>query len=60
MISNSKKKSHYFVARNNFFSSFVFLPSCRVNLREGFFFHSLPSSKPETFHELKLFPSVGP
>ena len=59
MIINSKKFYHYFVARNNFFSSFVFLPSCRVNLREGFFY-SLPSKTPETFHELKLFPSVGP
>ena|GEM_PF-4061757 len=52
--------SPYFVARNNFFSSFVFLPSCNSHLQEGFVFYSDPSNTPETFHELKLVPSVGP
>jgi len=59
MISYYRKFYPYFVARNNFFSSFVFLPSCRSNLQEGFFY-SVPSRTPETFHELKLVPSVGP
>lgn len=48
-----------FVDRNNFFSSFVFLPSCN-SVCEKVLFYWDPSKTPETFQELKLVPSVGP
>ena len=51
--------SPYFVARNNFFSSFVFLPSCNSLCKKVLFYRE-PSRTPETFHELKLVPSVAP
>ena len=59
MVRYYKNFSPYFVARNNFFSSFVFLPSCN-SLCEKVFFYSDPKRIPDTFHELKLVPSVGP
>ncbi len=51
--------SPYFVARNNFFSSFVFLPSCN-SLCKKVLFYWYPSRTPETFQELKLVPSDAP
>ncbi len=50
----------YFVARNNFFSSFVFLPSYNSICEKVLFFYSDPNNTPETFQALKLVPSVGP
>ncbi len=59
MVINYMNFNPYFVARNNFFSSFVFLPSCNSHARR-FCFYCTPNKVPDTFHELKLVPSVGP
>lgn len=49
----------FFVARNNFFSSFVFLPPCN-NIARRFCFYSTPNKAPEIFQALKLVPSGSP
>ncbi len=51
--------SPYFVARNNFFSSFVFLPSCNSLCKKVLFYRD-PNKASETFQKLKLVPSAAP
>jgi len=51
--------SPYFVARNNFFSSFVFLPSCNSLCKKVLFYWD-PNITTEIFYELKLLPSEAP
>ena len=59
---NIRLENHFliiFVNRNNFFSSFVFLPSCNSLCKKVLFYWD-PKSTPDTFHELKLVPSDAP